>query len=84
MTTDFLKRPQVAARVATDNKVRVVEEFTRDEGVAATARPACKAMSDDTARFQVSHAQAERGRQAREHFEDTHPVAPAVRDMTGR
>ncbi|ONK09569.1 hypothetical protein STBA_02690 [Streptomyces sp. MP131-18] len=40
---------------------------------------AFKAMSDDTARFQVNHAQAERSRQAREHFEDTSPVAPAVR-----
>jgi hypothetical protein len=72
-----------------ENKVRVVEELTRDEAVAATAatsllrRPdvAFKAMSDDTARFQVNHAQAERGRQAREHFEETNPVAPAVRNI---
>jgi hypothetical protein len=28
-----------------------------------------------------NHAQAERGRQAREHFEDTSPVAPAVRSI---
>nr|WP_181411946.1 DUF6192 family protein [Streptomyces sp. F2] len=89
VTTDFLKRPQVAAKVSTENKVRVVEELTRDESVAATAatsllrRPdvAFKAMSDDTARFQVNHAQTERHRQAREHFEDTSPVAPAVRHI---
>ncbi|MFF0465793.1 DUF6192 family protein [Streptomyces mexicanus] len=89
VTTDFLKRPQVAAKVSMENKVRVVEELTRDEAVAATAatsllrRPdvAFKAMSDDTARFQVNHAQAERGRQAREHFEETNPVAPAVRNI---
>ena len=89
VTTDFFKRPQVAAKVSAEDKVRVVEEFTRDESVAATAatsllrRPdvAFKAMSDDTARFQVNHAQTERGRQAREHFEDTSPVAPAVRHI---
>lgn len=64
VTTDFLKRPQVAAKVSAEDKVRVVEEFTRDESVATTAatsllrRPdvAFKAMSDDTARFQVNHA----------------------------
>lgn len=39
-------------------------------------------MSDDTARFQVNHAQAERGRQAREHFEDSSSLlAPAVRNI---
>ena len=89
VTTDFLSRPQVAAKVSPENKVRVVEEFTRDETVAATAatsllrRPdvAFRAMSDDTARFQVNHAQSERGRQAREHFVDTSPVAPAVRHI---
>ncbi|MEU1785104.1 DUF6192 family protein [Streptomyces sparsogenes] len=65
----------------------VVEEFTRDESVAATAatnllrRPdvAFRAMSDDIARFQVNHAQVERGRQARDDFDRTSPVAPAVR-----
>jgi hypothetical protein len=36
-TTDFLKRPQVAAKVLAEDKVRVVEEFTRDEAVATTA-----------------------------------------------
>lgn len=36
-------------------------------------------MSDDTARYQVNHAGVERGRQAREHFERTSPVALAVR-----
>ncbi|MFJ9417809.1 DUF6192 family protein [Streptomyces sp. NPDC101227] len=89
VTTDFLKRPQVAAKVSAENKVRVVEEFTRDESVAASAatsllrRPdvAFKAMSDDTARFQVNHAQNERHRQAREDFEDASPVAPAVRHI---
>ncbi|AGK76309.1 RacO protein [Streptomyces microflavus DSM 40593] len=89
VTTDFLRRPQVAAKVSMENKVRVVEELTRDEQVATTAatnllrRPdvAFKAMSDDTARFQVNHAQNERSRQARQHFEDTSPVAPAVRNI---
>ncbi|TDC76422.1 DUF6192 family protein [Streptomyces hainanensis] len=87
VTTDLLKRPQVAAKVPTGDKVRVVEEFTRDDSVATTAattllrRPdvAFKAMSDDTARFQVNHAQNERHRQAREDFERDSPVAPAVR-----
>ncbi|WP_215453322.1 DUF6192 family protein [Streptomyces sp. ATCC 21386] len=89
VTTDFLKRPQVAAKVSPENKVRMVEEFTRDETVATTAatnllrRPdiAFKAMGDDTARSQVNHAQVERGKQAREHFERTSPVAPAVRHI---
>lgn len=89
VTTDFLKRPQVAAKVTPENKVRAVEELTRDETVAASAatgllrRPdvAFKAMGDETARFQVNHAQAERGRQAREDFEQTSPVAPAVRHI---
>ncbi|MEU1940868.1 DUF6192 family protein [Streptomyces coeruleorubidus] len=38
-------------------------------------------MSDDTARFQVKHAQNERSRQARAHFEDTSSVAPAVKKI---
>lgn len=38
-------------------------------------------MSDDTARFQVNRAQNERSRQARQYFEDTSPVAPAVRNI---
>lgn len=89
VTTEFLKRPQVAAKVSPENKVRVVEEFTRDETVAASAatsllrRPAVafKAMSDDTVRLQANHAQVERSRQARDHFEDISPVAPAVRHI---
>jgi len=89
VTGDLLRRPQVAAKVPQTDKVRVVEEFTRDETVATTAatsllrRPdvAFKAMSDDTARFQVNHAQNERSRQAREDFDRTSPVAPAVRKI---
>ncbi|MEU9405746.1 DUF6192 family protein [Streptomyces sp. NPDC048281] len=89
VTTDLLKRPQVAAKVSPENKVRVVEEFTRDETVATTAattllrRPdvAFKAMADDTARSQVNHAQTERSRQARDAFERTSPIAPAVRHI---
>ncbi|WP_372482278.1 DUF6192 family protein [Streptomyces glomeratus] len=50
--------PHVAANASAENKVRVVDEFTRDESVAATAaasllrRPnvAFKGMSADTAR----------------------------------
>ncbi|MFE9374729.1 DUF6192 family protein [Streptomyces sp. NPDC006711] len=86
---DFLRRPEVVARVAKADKVKVVEELTRDEHVAAEVttgllrRPdvAFRAMSDDTARHQVNHAQVERGRQAREHFEETSPVAPAIRNI---
>lgn len=86
---DFLRRPAVVAQVAPADKVRAVEELTRDETVAAEVatgllrRPdvAFRAMSDDTARHQVNHAQAERGRQACEHFEDTSPVAPAVKNI---
>ena len=86
---DFLRRPAVVAHVATADKVKVVEELTRDEHVAAEVttgllrRPdvAFRAMSDDTARHQVNHAQVERGRQAREHFEETSPVAPAIRSI---
>ncbi|WP_369228615.1 DUF6192 family protein (plasmid) [Streptomyces sp. R39] len=89
VTTDFLKRPTVAAKVPAAEKARVVEEFTRDEAVATTAatnllrRPdiAFRAMSDDTARFQVNQAQNERSRQAREHFEDTSPITPAIRHI---
>ncbi|MER6126293.1 DUF6192 family protein [Streptomyces sp. NPDC001795] len=89
VTTDFLKRPTVAAKVPAAEKARVVEELTRDEAVATTAatnllrRPdiAFRAMSDDTARFQVNQAQNERSRQAREHFEDTSPIAPAIRHI---
>ncbi|WP_406429999.1 DUF6192 family protein [Streptomyces sp. NBC_00631] len=86
---DFLRRPEVVARVAKADKVKVVEELTRDDHVAAEVttgllrRPdvAFRAMSDDTARHQVNHAQVERGRQAREHFEETSPVAPAIRNI---
>ncbi|AQW48382.1 hypothetical protein SHXM_01845 [Streptomyces hygroscopicus] len=38
-------------------------------------------VNRDTARQQVNHAQVERGRQAREHFEETSPVAPAIRNI---
>lgn len=34
-----------------------------------------------TARHQVNHAQVERGRQAREDFERTSPIAPAIRQI---
>jgi hypothetical protein len=86
---DFLRRPAVVARVAPADKVRAVEELTRDESVAAEVttglllRPdvAFKAMSDDTARHQVNRAQVDRSRQAREHFEETSPVAPVVKNI---
>lgn len=92
VTGDLLRRPAVASQVKAEDKVRVVEELTRDEGVAAAVttgllrRPdvAFKAMSDDTARHQVNHAQVKRGQQAREHFEDTSPVAPAVSSIDRR
>ncbi|MGW4048646.1 DUF6192 family protein [Streptomyces sp. NPDC004721] len=91
VTSDFLKRPTVAAKVSEQEKVRVVEELTRDESVATTAvtgllrRPdvAFKAMADDAARFQVNQAQNERSRQAREDevADRTSPMAPAVRHI---
>ncbi|RST20770.1 RacO protein [Streptomyces sp. WAC04770] len=89
VTSVFLTRPEVTAEVTPVDKARVVEEFTRDEQVATTTarnllrRPdvAFKTMSDDHVRFQVNHAQNERSRQARQHFEDTSPVAPAVRNI---
>ncbi|MFE5540322.1 DUF6192 family protein [Streptomyces sp. NPDC056519] len=87
VTGDLLKRPTVVAQVRQEDRVRAVEELTRDEHVAATVTTgllrrlavAFKAMSDDTARHQVNHAQVERGRQARDDFERTSPVAPAVK-----
>lgn len=85
VTTDFLKRPTVAAKVPAAEKAPVVEEFTRDEAVATNLlrRPdvAFRAMSDETARFQVNQAQNERSRQAHEYFDNTSPVAPAVRHI---
>ncbi|MBD0695795.1 DUF6192 family protein [Streptomyces sp. CBMA123] len=89
VTGDLLRRPTVVAQVKPEDKVRVVEELTRDDHVAAEVttgllrRPdvAARAMADDTARHQVNHAQVERGRQAREHFEENSPLAPAVRNI---
>ncbi|MFJ4681557.1 DUF6192 family protein [Kitasatospora sp. NPDC088783] len=84
---EFLRRLAVVAKVTQADRVKVVQELTRDEQVAAVVttgllrRPdvAFRAMSDDTARHQVNSAQVERGRQAREQFEQTSPVAPAIR-----
>ncbi|MFE7127785.1 DUF6192 family protein [Streptomyces sp. NPDC057617] len=89
VTGDLLRRPAVVAQVKQEERVRVVKELTRDEHVAAEVttgllrRPdvAFKAMSDDTARHQVNHAQVERARQAHEHFEDTSPAAESVRNI---
>jgi len=57
----------------------------RDDHVAAEVtdlllRPdvAFRAMSDDTARHQINHAQVERDRQARENVEETNLAAPAI------
>ncbi|MFI5672237.1 DUF6192 family protein [Streptomyces sp. NPDC051704] len=84
---DVLRRPSVVSQVTPEQRTRVVEELTRDDQVAARVttgllrRPdvAFRAMSDDRARHEVNHAQVERGRQAREDFEQTSPVAPAVK-----
>ena len=89
VTGDLLRRPEVVAQVQPKDRVRVVEELTRDDQVAAAVAPsflrrpdvAARAMADDTARHQVNHAQVERGRQARESFEQTSPVAPVVRQI---
>jgi hypothetical protein len=37
VTSDFLKRPEVTAKVTQVDKARVVDEFTRDEQVATSA-----------------------------------------------
>lgn len=91
VTTDFLRRPQVAAKVSAEDKVRVVEEFTRDESVAATAatsllrRPdvAFKAMSDDTARFQVKPRSNAAGKPLRTSTAPAPSPRPSARS-TGR
>ncbi|MGC9543992.1 DUF6192 family protein [Streptomyces sp. UG1] len=72
---------QVAKLVSTQEKVNAIHTLARDEEVAGKVttdilrRPdvAFRAMSDDTARHQVNHAQVERSRQARERFERTNP-----------
>ncbi|MFH8350556.1 DUF6192 family protein [Streptomyces sp. NPDC018045] len=88
VTTDFLRRPQVASQVA-PRKARVVEEFTRDDDVAAEAatnmlrRPAVakRAMADDTTRFLVNEAQQQHDEEAREAFHRDSPVAPTIRKI---
>jgi hypothetical protein len=89
-TPDQAKRRvghQVAKPVTPQEKINTIHALARDDEVASKVttdmlhRPevAFRAMTDDTARHHVNHAQVERGRQAREHFERTNPVAPTVR-----
>ncbi|WP_051939309.1 DUF6192 family protein [Phaeacidiphilus oryzae] len=67
----------------------MIRELAHDEQVAAQAaadllhRPhvAFKALTDGRARQMVNRAQVERGRQAHEDFQRTHPIAPAVRQV---
>lgn len=86
VAADLLQRPAVAEGVPAPARVEAIRELAHDERVAAEAatrmphRPdvAFKAMSDDHARHSVNHAQVERDRQARENFEHTSELAPAV------
>lgn len=65
VTSDFLKRPEVTAKVTRADKARVVDEFTRDEQVATSAATtllrspgsAFKAMSDDYPDYDQSRGQ---------------------------
>ncbi|WP_190113113.1 DUF6192 family protein [Streptomyces cinnamoneus] len=87
VAADLLHRPEVAAQVPAQARSRVIRDLAHEEHVAASAaadllqRPdvAFKAMSDDRARQMVNRAQVEHGRQAREHFERTSPMAPPVK-----
>ncbi|MFJ8112484.1 DUF6192 family protein [Streptomyces sp. NPDC096132] len=80
-TPDAAKR-RVGHQVTTQEKVNAIHILARDEEVAGKGttdmlrRPdvAFRAMSDDTARHQVNHAQVEHSRHAREHFERTSPI----------
>ncbi|MEV7122059.1 DUF6192 family protein [Kitasatospora griseola] len=56
-------------------QVEVTTALLRRPDVAA------RTMADGTARRQVNHAQVERGRQAREHFEENSPLAPTIRQI---
>ncbi|TQK44503.1 hypothetical protein FBY35_6011 [Streptomyces sp. SLBN-118] len=89
-TPDAAKRQvghQVARPVTPQEKINAIHTLAREEDVAGKVttemlhRPdvAFRAMTDDTARHQVNRAQVERGRQAREDFERTSPVAPTVK-----
>ncbi|WP_446750719.1 DUF6192 family protein [Streptomyces sp. WZ-12] len=85
----YLREHTTLAKIAAGFQIKVVEELTRDEHVAAEVttgllrRPdvAFKAMLDDTVRHLVNRAQVDQGRQAREHFEETSPVAPAIHNI---
>ncbi len=91
-TPDEAKRRvghQVAKPVSPQEKINAIHTLAREEEVASKVttvmlhRPevAFRAMSDPVARHVVNHAQVERGRQAREHFEDSDPIAPVVQRM---
>ncbi|MFI6056127.1 DUF6192 family protein, partial [Streptomyces violascens] len=87
VAADLLRRPAVADEVPAQVRVETIRDLAHDEQVAAQAatgllhRPdvAFKAMSDDRARQSVNHAQVERGRQAREEFEQSSELAPVIR-----
>ncbi|MFI1169088.1 DUF6192 family protein [Streptomyces sp. NPDC020801] len=86
VAADLLRRPAVADEVPVKARIEAIRDLAHDEQVAAEAatdllhRPdvAFKAMSDDRARQSVNHAQVERGRQAREEYERTSELAPAI------
>jgi len=87
VASDLLQRPAVAENVPARARIEAIGGLAHDEQVAAEAarrllhRPdvAFKAMGDDRARQSVNHAQVERGRQAREEYERTSELAPAIR-----
>nr|WP_306334752.1 DUF6192 family protein [Streptomyces sp. KL118A] len=78
---------QVEHPISHQEKVTAIHSLARDDEVAAQVtgdllrRPdvAFGAMSDDRARQQVNHAKVERGRQAREDFEEPHELAPILK-----
>jgi len=85
----LMRSPAVVDQVSAEDKVRVVQELTRDEQVANRVAPglmrrpsvAFRAMADDGARHEVNRAQVEHGRQAREQFQETSPLAPVVKKI---
>jgi hypothetical protein len=86
VTTDFLRRPDVAEQVPPREKVRVVEELTRDDHVATEVtqnllrRPdvAFQAMGDGVARQMVNKAQFERTMEAEDFTREQVPLIAQV------
>ncbi|UQA96602.1 DUF6192 family protein [Streptomyces halobius] len=86
VTGDLLRRPDLTARMPAEERVRVVEEFTRDEDVASQVttgllrRPAVarQVMRDDTARFSVNRAQFDNSEKVRHEIRERTPAVRAI------